>query len=1053
MATSLFQDELGGVNGYYQALGSTFEPGFRSLFKTVLSNVTPPANAVPAYSDPRGVMPSGTVPASNFAYQIVDTPTQLAVPVINTMQVPFIGTVTIGTVFGFTDILLSMKSTTSIVVFEGHDVVDLPTSGLSSGSNGGIQLPHKVFRPIWAGSSLGQKMMDEKTDLATVASQEYIHRSPENGIQGVGVVPSTDPPLDCLSNQSGIFPNGLMPLVIDTASDSVRASGEYISYTAVDKPLFRDVVSMTNSVIIQGRLNSSGKMDVTTAAPNGQGAVQILRYAFVNTQPNDSSSPYYQWRLAESYGVVPANMDKEKPSMSPADFLLQSAADIQMHYVYNLLDSGPDIDQKAYPPKPIKKAYALMMAKAKMDSTSLYNDVNFKAQILTQQVGRLQFGKTNSEIKAIYADSQSASTSGLDEDALTPAQRLQGKTGRVTVQRSFVSPTFVVNLGANVRAGLEYALVDYRGVKTGDPTTILVSTKASVPSPAVCRDMATNQLVFFSPEEGTAAERWFGNSQWAMSPGAVPASKLKALLIGESPLRTEGWAAVRPLEKQLDNAISSGTEGTITVPASQSATSIRFQAQVFSPSTVAPVFQMFSQTPSDTADPLFESTVVSATGVQTVRIPSLSAKGYRISGNASILGMDGVENGFLQALDGVGVPSDTNVVTLEQIKQIKAEDFPLTAESVGAAHSNTGSYCLAYLNKGRIDLAYRASIHDPFRPVRDVCMRVPNSITGTTFNFPQVENPFMLSDDASGKAMLFYVYKKRLVMKPIPVINSFLTNAETDPENNRYTMTTETELIAQMHNIAPVVVYDGGIPDRTKNIATDLQLKGIVIDVDEPSSVVQGNDANIVAYAAVKTAGKGLFAFVQDNDKIVIRRSGNNGIASWRTLAEGYVFLPDLASETATSRTEGQFPFLYYHVSTDIFSFFMFYENALIQMRIPASVFDLEDAQIVAALDNIPREVIFGKLSDDMVKRNAAATASGKAGIVLQKSVVERMDALALQFDESVSPQRIAVASIDSGHFRLFYKDNNGRLATLLSVDAGLNWQTQDQYIQKGSPA
>jgi hypothetical protein len=320
-----------------------------------------------------------------------------------------------------------------------------------------------------------------------------------------------------------------------------------------------------------------------------------------------------------------------------------------------------------------------------------------------------------------------------------------------------------------------------------------------------------------------------------------------------------------------------------------------------------------------------------------------------------------------------------------------------------------------------------------------------------TLNFPQVENPFMLADNASGKMMLFYVYKRRLVLKHIPIINNLLTSAEGEGRLNRYAASTETELIAWFQSLASIVAYDGGIPDRTKNIVPDLQLKAIVVDLEEPPPAAQGDDANIVAYAAAKTDGKGLFAFVQDNDRIVIRRSGDNGVATWTTLAKGYVFLPAFLTETQETRAEGQFPFVYYHSPTGILYLFMFYENSLIQMRIPVSVFDYEDDQIAATLDGITKDVIFGGLTDNMKKRNDAAVAANKAGISLQDSVVKRIEKLKDQFDESVSPQRIAVAAIDSGHFRLFYKDNNGRLATLLSSDAGLNWQTQAQYIEGSS--
>jgi len=545
----------------------------------------------------------------------------------------------------------------------------------------------------------------------------------------------------------------------------------------------------------------------------------------------------------------------------------------------------------------------------------------------------------------------------------------------------------------------------------------------------------------FSIENGTVTERQFLDSEWALSPATPPDSQLKAFLVGEAQYRTEGWAAIKPIEQPIPNAIEGNT---INIPTDQSMTTMTVSTQESSNQN-APVLQLFSSS----ADPIFEASVLNKQGEQRLLVPSISTNTYSIknSSGTSLTAIEGVSNlGFLPSLSGATTgtvtpnTSEAGLVTAQQIKQIEAEDFPLVAESAAAARYSSGGYYLAYSNQGRIDLAYRSSIVSPFRVVRDVCIRVPSNLSATSQKFPQTDNPFMLMDVPSGNCLLFYVYKTRLVVKRIPVVSSFLTSAEGEPLVNRYAANTEAGLIANMHNLSPVVVYDGYIADRTKDIKADIQLKVIVLGELEQTTI-PGKEPNILTYSAVILSRGQTIVFIQDSNRIIVRKSNDNGLYNWTTITNNYIFLPKLPTESEESRIEAESPSAFYSCPTDTVYLFMFYDGALIQMSIPAFIFNEDPLQIQAKLDTLKREVIYGKVTENISKR----------GITSQLSVQERIEKLKDKFDENISSQRLAIASIDKGHFRLFYRDSNGRLATLFSSDTGMNWQTQDQYIEKGN--
>lgn len=1036
-----------GDNGLFQTLGPLFDPGYKVVFKvpTGLASATPPA-----FSDPRGVPPPGLVPASQLSYEILDDVLESVIPDLNAAANTATALSLTGGLFGgfanpVAQVTVQVQTTTCIVVFQGHDVVDLPTLGLPT-SNGGIVVPQNVFMPIYAGG----KFLGPNDDFSTKVSQEFIKPSSGNGV--AGVVPSANSPLDCLANPKNIFNGFSYFRNVDTASNTIKTKGaaQFLTYVAADKLLYRDVIHMNSSAIAQGT-TFGDKLTINFAGPFGDPVVRVFRYAFININTDPKTPPIMQWRLSESFGVTAPNVTKTPDNLLKqltADQITQDFVDDKsQHYAYNLNDATQDITTR-YIPLPNKPAFSINLANAKMNPKSAFFDKNFKAQIIPFAKNE-SFFQSRLQTKAVF---------GLTPEEAGP--------NTIRTMRDYQSPAHTVTLDQNARIGVEYSLHKFSHVNVFIPNNavILASTVPAADGISTIHDPCFAGTWVFVSEDGTATKRLIDDDSWTISKFSIPPSTLSAFLIGDSPFVSSGYTAILPQEGPIKNVKASGVSGKVTVPSASSASNFIVSNPNPDPKAEKqPVLQLFADS-SGKGTPVFEVAIPKGLSIR-LEIPPVSFQSFSIlnPAGAKVTEINGVTKAsFLEAMVLLSQPTTPYAkLTNLQLAQIKAQDFPVPSNSVTAATLETKGYqVLAFENNGRIDMAYRSCGINPFLMVRDVTFRVPEGLTdGQLSNAqssntptqaaqtpPSVSLPLLLSNIGNLTVLLFYVYKNRLLCKSVP-IEIFTSRGADDAGNGRYKVATESGIISDLQTMIPTVVYDGNLKDRTTGMKADIKYKtvNLIIDPNASTTNTTTTAASIAQYSGCRTNKGYVYLFIEDNNRIRARRSNDDGRSWTDVFTTDAIFLPPVPKDTTgspsdtstTTVTDGSSPSCFFDIGQGSILFFFFVDNSLLYMSIPEEILRLSPADATTALGKILPQVVYGKLSDNLKKR----------GVVQQQAVINRQAAAKDQFNEALSPHRLAVIRSNAGHLRVFFSDQQKILRSLISTDGGKNWVTEDQYI------
>lgn len=1010
------------------------QSGYKTLYKTF--RWSPPApDFAPEAADPRGKFRPGMVPSKTLSYRVY---TQLVVSTTSTQNVL---SSQVGNPLGGGLVSLFVQASVqsdvafatgiaraSVLLFEGHDVIDIPTDDMPF-EDGVLTLPGNPFRLIHAGESTLVPDNDTK-GVAYWAALAYHGNLDGNVLAGSAI--TEDAPFDV---KQAVDPQGAK--FVDTASNKVRINGDkprFISYVEIDKPIFRDVVVTKSSVQAFGFNNPLSGFLLDGTALLGPPETYVLRFAFVNVS-QDPDTTRFQWRLAESMGIKPDSIEQ-----TPADLqgLLTDAEKAELaistatnHFAYDLSDLESDDTTEAnnfsaY--KPLKKAYNTAYAKAKQDPGNKYFDKNFKATIFDQATGLGQ---------------GSGLTTGL---AVAPFGRGgAGFSGSLSTEFMYTSPSMITNSSGKARIGTEYNGQIFGGRFLGGSTdfwllakTIESKSGMSCTYDPCMKNAYLYDVVSFS-QGSTAVERTLDDLRWATGFEKRP-SQDDGMLLGEYPFRSEGAAILLPDQVQIEADI---TEDGIVMPAQKFATNALFET---GPSPSEPAGLFSSQ--SLEGDPVFQASLISAEeGTVLIGLPPTSFGGFKPGGGfASISELFGVGVGdvLLEAMPGVETTGDKSTDQIATIGELKWP-IPISNTSV-AMDCTTGYFFLAFEDDDRVDIAFKTSYGAPFGIIRDVILRIPDDEDAQNNNRPRRTDtretkassdasdlppatlPYLVTDGPAKVLYLFYSYKGKLLCKKIAYEILVPTKSNLD---NKYDLSKEAEIAGKVHGIAPSLVFDpsANAPSsdgQSQSLAADIRA-GAVRVIEDPTATkpAQGESRSMDQYSVILDRQGYLFAFVQSGGKIVIRRSLDMGDTWTNILPSGFSFIPgkDMGDLEA--------PFVMYDSTQDVILLFYVLNGTLLFQRLSANILRKEPDVIAGALILVPK-ALFGSITKQMVDNGVVPTLSIFAGLAND--------------GKAVPAQRLAGYITSTGQYRVFLKDSDGLLLSLISSNSGEEWLSETEY-------
>jgi hypothetical protein len=275
-----------------------------------------------------------------------------------------------------------------------------------------------------------------------------------------------------------------------------------------------------------------------------------------------------------------------------------------------------------------------------------------------------------------------------------------------------------------------------------------------------------------------------------------------------------------------------------------------------------------------------------------------------------------------------------------------------------------------------------------------------------------------------------------------------------DPES-------EAKIIRQLHSLAEILIYDtigesdggAGGPSLEKDIDARVVENGKRIaaegevtleEIEEETSI---SPRSLIDHSAIIDNGGNVFVFVYDTLRTWIFRSNDSGKSWISILPITYSFFP-LTEEEKTSKesfagaveNKVQFPYAIIDSSTGNCHLFFFSELALLIFSLPAEALLLSPDKMVPILDLIKPRFIYGKLTESLIDRGITSARPSRGGEEGETS------AQAEGSSPVIPNQRVSVTITASGYFRVFLKDENGIILSLLSNDSGTTWFTDKEY-------
>lgn len=1030
-------------------------------------NISDPTFPLDSTLDPRGVFPSGMLPSKAFSYRFYQsfddqTTSDSMTDILNSFE-QLTGSMGAPSLV-FASVLPSVVFShhtlyDAVTIFEGRDVIDLPTDDLKYEDNV-LYVPSKVFRPLFAGDD---KFLKDGESLSRESIIQFSQPTSDNLF--VAMKLSDGAPEDVKRLALG----GADRRLVDVLSNGIicRSKPKYISYVAVDNVLFRDVIVLAGGSQAIGVASPGlGGFRITDASPSGTWRTKAYRFALVNlSKDKDVSLP--AWRLSETFGVKPAKIVEAPPALvssSPTADKIRNAADHNvLHYAYDLNEEGAD--PTFFDFNVGKTGYSPLLAKSSTQSSSKYYD------------------KTKS-FKVIDYELDYAAGGGITE---TLGVGIGSNEKGVHVDAMYTSPRWSQSITTAARMGTEYMAYRPYGTSVIIPTfgpsqkntsIVLASTTTVATGMAAVNDCCLYACTLFdmfsSPAGDMMVERSFDDLFWKRRAEGNPESTLGEYLVGEVPSRSGGSPSSMPRQVQLQATIT--PDKNVTMPSEKFATALLVRLSSSSNSNLT----LFPNSNGE-GDALFEMSFGDTTTLEgqadayvLVNVPGLVFRSY--TSNAieitQIFGV-GRRDPMLPDMIAPGPKESDPLDELRkaskiQLSYVKAESFPVESKGLTADTDCTeGRIYVAYENKGRIDMAVRYGCSPtPFFIARDVTLRAvsvteqakaaldaPKATADSGTPFPSASVPFLVEDDATKTIFLFFLYKGKICAKRCPkeIFNGMALPCPDEPST--WKTSKDGDASQSMHELGADMAYDGVTQDQGKSKANDAS-RDITLGslrAPEPNTTTKDSSGQPVTQYCAFLSKKGqLFVFIQAEKANPIRRSANSG-KTWSDAVPGdFSFIPALTTTTdattttvATKEQEesqpavAESPYCLYDDALDAITIFFTFRQSLMYVKLPVETLMKEstDAVALGMTKEIKPRVLFGRYTTEMFKRG------------ITPARIENVDRGASA--PIIPAQRVAAVKTVEGYYRIFFKDESQKLYSLISKDAGESWWWPEAPVQE----
>jgi hypothetical protein len=987
---------------------------------------------------------------------------------------------------------------TAITVFEGIDIIDLPASQFKR-TEKGIEVPHLVYKVIHAGA---EKLVSKEG----FGLDYWITVGPyleDNLAQGM--VLSDNPPFDVKKNNDDILNRQFF---VDTASTVIRVDGDanFVSYVGILRPMWRDVIMTSGSSKEETTFAFGTPLDIATEAgrfTEEKGEISshpalVLRYTWDDFGTEEE--PKRQWRLSESF-----NVDPEQKVQQPAGVELPGEFRLGRHYVYDLNDKTyPETDGVPIP-RILKRAYTKEHAIAKLNLTSSHFDEGFRAVIVQQDASAETVqnptapGDPAKSIVLLPNDIEFFAQGVPQYLGGTPA--LCASTIFGTSDRHaylFTSPKFLGAFSTNVRVGEEYYGLLRARLQSAILGAVLVRTPAiGWVSASYDPCMLTTSLldVAGSVDAPVVVERTFDDNRWEKVDLPIPEPERGQFLLGEHPYKNGGAAALLPKTEETDVVI--GQDGLV-VPNDKIIAGVGLNVEEDAGGTGQGTGKLFTSRTEPEVELSLGEVAPPRSGRMVVNVPSLDYTAFAPGGGLKELDKLYVADRAGKIADSLVAPqevvddADGNPVAWlnasnTQINQVGEMVFPVPARSVTAQlDCNNGFTVIAYETEGRIDLGLRATHYGSFTPVRDVVLRIPEEeVEGGNeqISLPAASKPYLVPDKDTTLWFLFFVYKRKIFLKKIP--EEIFKDLARQITSNSFTPQTEANAVRTLHSIAVTLIYDStGETDEGSgggSIAEDIDAQIIENGEDKEEEEEATSPASfgiipfvpfgvqrfvaavseeiaederpatprfLIDYSAFRDNKGNVFLIVYDTQRTWLFRSLNSGRSYRSILPATFSFLP-LTDEEKEEREqfEGsfanpvQYPYVLVDESTHNCHLFFFSEAALLLHTFPIETLLLEPDKIEEALALIKPRFLHGRLTKTLVDRGIVPIRPNRT------PEEEESSSLA-----TVPAQRVSGVITTSGYLRVFFKDEDGIVASLISSNSGATWFTDQEYSSSPVP-